>query len=277
MLHILFLILKIIGIILLAILGILILLLLVVLFVPLRYRVECESEGDIKAAKAEVKFSWLLHLLSGVITYKDEKLKWNIRCLWKKLSDETTAQDIQEEKKTSEKPEKKAEKKVEKKVEKKAAQKESSKPEKTQEVTEERETEAENKFQKLKYTIQTICDKIKIVVEFLKEEAHKNTLSVLKKELIRLVLFLKPKKMNGKIRFGMDDPYTTGQILAVLSVLYPFYAESVEIYPEFEQKVLEGNISIRGKIRGIYAAIVVFNIIISKDVRTTIKDIKALL
>ena len=106
-----------------------------------------------------------------------------------------------------------------------------------------------------------------MVIDFLKDEAHKNAWSVVKKEVIRLLIFLKPKKINGKVRFGLEDPYVTGQILAVLSVLYPFYAESLEIYPEFEQKVLEGNINIKGKIRGIYAVIVAFNIIINNVLR----------
>lgn len=60
MLHILFLLLKIIGCVLLALLCLILLLVLIVLLVPIRYRVSAEKYTDF-AAEAEV--SWLLHLL----------------------------------------------------------------------------------------------------------------------------------------------------------------------------------------------------------------------
>ena len=274
MLHILFLILKIIGIILLTILGILILLLLIVFFVPLRYQVTAEFAGDLKKSKLEVKFSWFLHVLAGKVTYMEEKLDHKVRILWKTISEDSV-----KESKSSKKEEKNIEPdEIDDKVSKKAE------TEKTVEKTsddkpkeESKEKPSESKIDKLKCTIQKVCDTIKMVLEFLKAEAHVGAFGKIKKEIIRLLISLKPKKMHGKIRFGMDDPYKTGQILAVLSALYPIYAENVEIYPEFEEKVLEGNIYIKGHIRGIHAVVMAFRIILDKNVRTTIKDVKSLL
>ncbi len=278
MLHILLTILKIIGIIILAILGILILLLCVVFFVPLRYEINAETKGELETTKLKVKFSWLLHLLSGQVTYLDEKLDYKIRILWKNITanestdetvSETVTEPVSDEIVKDEAKESVGEstEKENKTVTETPIQTESSS---TESVTE------ESKFNKIKCTIKNVCDKIKMVLGFLKEESHKLTLSRIKKEFIRFLVALKPKKLRGKVRFGMDDPCQTGQILAALSVLYPIYADNIEIFPEFNQKILEGDAYLKGHIRVIHAVKMAFNIIIDKNVRRTIKDIKVL-
>ena len=85
MLHILFLILKIIGIILLVILGITLTLIGVVLLVPIRYRMKTETTNGMKGLRTEVKANWLLHLISAHITYQEEELDWQVRVGWKKF------------------------------------------------------------------------------------------------------------------------------------------------------------------------------------------------
>ncbi|MBQ8803761.1 MAG: DUF2953 domain-containing protein [Tyzzerella sp.] len=297
MLHILLTILKIIGIILLAILGILILLLLVVNFVPARYQITAESKGDLKTTSVHAKFSWLLHLISGQVTYENEKLDWKVRVAWKKLpgvetkasqsaEDESASGGAETEQNVAEKSEPAESESVNgEPTESKVVESEST--EESQETTKQSEAEqqAEPKktsiFEKIKYTIQKICDKIKAilnmkdkVVAFIKDEIHIAAFGRLKKEIFRLAKFLKPKKINGAVRFGMADPSQTGQILAVLSVLYPFYGENVEIYPEFDKKILEGNLYIKGHVRGVYAVIVAWNLIFDKNVRTMIQSIK---
>lgn len=136
-------------------------------------------------------------------------------------------------------------------------------------------------FEKLKYTFEKICDTMKSLVEkkekltdFITDEAHRSTFFALIKELKRLLRFLKPKHLEADIEFGFDDPYLTGQILAALSMIYPFIGTHVEIQPDFEQKVLKGNLLISGKIRVFYVIIMLWNLIWNKNVRITIKHIR---
>lgn len=73
MLHIVLLVLKIIGILILVILGLLLLLLLTALLVPLRYRISGSYYGQ---CKGSIKITWLLHIVSAVISYDgDTSLK----------------------------------------------------------------------------------------------------------------------------------------------------------------------------------------------------------
>lgn len=288
MLHILLTILKIIGIIVLAILGLLILLLCIVFFVPLRYELIAESKGDLKNTKLNLTFHWLLHLFSGYVIYNEEKLDYRIRVLWKKISGDDLNKNNESTEDSEEESKEEVEDVVDKILEKADPEKkvddvlDKADPEKIVDSILEPEKEAsdektsENKLDKLKCTIRKVCDTIKMVLEFLKGEAHIGALGRIKSEVIRLLVSLKPNNLKGNVRFGMEDPYQTGQILAGLSVLYPIYGDNVEIYPEFDKKILEGDVYLKGHIRGVHAVKMVFNIIIDKNVRTTIKDVKAL-
>ncbi len=45
------------------------------------------------------------------------------------------------------------------------------------------------------------------------------------KKLVRYVL---PKKVQGRIHFGFDDPYDTGQVLTVVSPFYGLIRENTD-------------------------------------------------
>lgn len=76
MLSILFLILKIIGIILLSILGLILLLILVILFAPIHYRAKAEYYGK---PGVDVRINWLMHLLRSRIMFQDGQLHIRIK------------------------------------------------------------------------------------------------------------------------------------------------------------------------------------------------------
>lgn len=251
MLHILCLILIIIGIILICILG-------SVLFVPIRYRLKIESENSFKDLKVEARATWLFHLAYASASYEKEKLMWKLRVGWKKYhTDEKMTKWEEAEKSEEIKNPKKSEKiKKKRKTEGKTERKKESKKE---------DKKSENKFT---YTISKICDKIKEIKAFLTEETHIQAFLRLKKELWFLLKKIKPDKMKGYFRFGLEDPYDTGRVLAGLSVLYPIYGECVQIYPEFDKEVLEGNLLVKGRIHVIYLLIVFLRIYRDKNVRT---------
>lgn len=77
MLHIILVILKIIGIILAVILALFLLILLAVVFVPLRYRLTLQREGDILYGQGKV--TYLLHILTVMAEYKEGKPRYEIR------------------------------------------------------------------------------------------------------------------------------------------------------------------------------------------------------
>ena len=273
MLHILFLILKIIGIILLIILGITLTLVGVVLFVPIRYRVKTETTNGMKGLKTEGRVTWLLHLISAQITYQDETWDWLVRVGWKKFRAREEDTEIADDIGTEEETDLVSEKKIS--TEKKVI---SGKRDDFDEMDDSDEdvVEKENWFQKIKCTILEICDKIKNIKEYLTNETHIQAFLRLKKELIFFVRKIKPDKINGYLRFGLEDPYNTGQVLAILSVLYPFYGEHFQVYPEFEQKIIEGDVFLKGRIHFMHLLLVLGRLYFDKNVKTAYKNYKTI-
>ena len=91
--------LKIIGITLLVILIVVLVLLLLILFVPIRYRLdatvpetELEDGFDTKEIKANARFSWLLHIISGGISYP-EQMEFTVKLFGIKLAPKKEKED----------------------------------------------------------------------------------------------------------------------------------------------------------------------------------------
>lgn len=173
MIHILFLILKIIGWILLFLLVILLLLILTILFYPVKYRFSAKGENTLDTLVAYGKVSWLFHLISGSASYEHGELKWKLRLAWKKFDSSE-----EEQKETSEKPVvpeplekeplegKKMEVKnnpPEKDVKIEKASEKEPETEKTKDREERRpeNVQTESKLKKIKYTFQKLCGTIK--------------------------------------------------------------------------------------------------------------------
>ncbi len=312
MIHILFLILKIIGWILLFLLAILLLLILTILFYPGKYRFSAKGENTLDTLVADGKVSWLFHLISGSASYEHGELQWKLRLAWKKFesskeeqnetSEKSVAPDplekepLEDEKKSEIKdnpPEKdvkiekasEKEPKIEKgsKIEKEPGIEKESGTEKTK-VREERRSEnvqTESKLKKIKYTFQKLCGTIKkagekkeFLTAFLTYEKHQRAFEAVKKELCHLLHVLKPKKLQANVTFGFSDPSWTGYMLAFLGSIYGLIGEYVQIQPDFEERKLEGNASAEGKIRVIYFAVPAWKLFRNKDVKITYKHIR---
>ena len=136
-------------------------------------------------------------------------------------------------------------------------------------------------IQKIKCTFGKLCDKIKALSgkkekleEFLRDEVHKGAYHKCKKELFRLMKHLKPKKADVRIIYGFDDPYYTGQALAVFGVLYPFVGGCISVTPDFEHQVLKGSAYLKGKIYLWHFVQSSWKLIWNRNVRQTYRDIR---
>lgn len=137
-------------------------------------------------------------------------------------------------------------------------------------------------FRKIKCTIQRLCDKIKALSEkkeklseFILDDIHKTAFAKVKKEAFRLLRRLKPKTVRAKIHYGFEDPYRTGQVLAGLCILYPFMGRDTEIVPDFEQKILEGTLLVKGKVRVLHFVMLLWRLFWCREVRATYKHIRS--
>ena len=117
--------------------------------------------------------------------------------------------------------------------------------------------------------LQELNEKRKRLMEFLRKEENKRVFRLLKRQLVRFLRHVLPQKLSGKLRFGLGDPYLTGQVLTVVSPFYGFYGRNFALTPVFdaEELVLEGEGKFRGRIRIGTLLWIGLRILIDKDAR----------
>ena len=70
--------------------------------------------------------------------------------------------------------------------------------------------------------------------------------------------------------YGFEDGYTTGRICSWTACFYPIYADSLDLVPDFDRQVLEGNLKGRGRIRlGFFVRLLIW-LLLKKEVRFAI-------
>ena len=120
---------------------------------------------------------------------------------------------------------------------------------------------------------QVISSKIDQAMTFVRNEANQNTFKLILRQIRRFFKHILPRKLTGHIRFGFDDPYTTGQILTYISPFYGVYAKQFTIEPVFGEKVMEGEVHLKGRIRLGSLIWIAVRILFDKNFRKLIKSL----
>ena len=138
-----------------------------------------------------------------------------------------------------------------------------------------------NALKNIQYTIRKICDKIKHIVKniqyytkILQSEIFKRTWTLCSEQVFVLLKMLRPRKVKGSILVGTGDPASTGQILAIFGIVYPFLDADIILTPDFEQAILEGDLEARGRITVFRLLKIGITIYFNKDLRRMMKLFK---
>ena len=287
-------ILKWLGILLLVLLGLVLTVLLAVLFVPVRYEAEGSFRGEL-LAKGQI--SWLWRLFSIQAVY-DGDTEVSLRIFGVKPGRKKETAERTEKTETPDPVVTGSGKRPEEEVpvyesRPKAEVPASEKHQGTEEGIMEKVPAAGTKnakngqkkkrvrqslFQKIKVTFQRICGKLKTaeerwqkLMEFLEKEENKNTFRLLKRQVIRFFKHVLPGKVSGTVRFGFEDPYTTGRILTYISPFYGWYGRTIQVIPVFDEQVLDGELSLKGRIRIATLLFIGFQVWRDKNFRTLLK------
>lgn len=305
MLHVILFILKLIGYLILGIIVLLALMLTAVLLSPFSYQARGKCDKEIKNLDVHGSFTYLFHLISGEINYKKEQFTWKIRIAWIRKSNIAETVDVKKEDVKKSDILQSDNDKILTAMEEKEVEKPIYKPkivvsETKKEIVQEETTSKKNadikskkqkklnlyeravsKLRTLRCTVQKVCDKIKLLIQkknilmaFITEETHVAAFKKLICELKKLLKKCCPKKVEGDICFGFEEPDLTGKVLAVLGMIYPLIGEHLNISPDFEKSVLDGRLFIKGKIRISSIVKMAWNLVWTKNVRTTIGDIR---
>lgn len=289
MIQILLLILKIIGIILLAVFGILLLILALVLFVPVSYRAQITHHPDQTRVTASVSFLFPLFVFK--VQYLNG-ISYKLRLLGIVLLNSERPKKTKNKKQQEQKPEKQEKPKkekmqgtAEKEPPERAGKQQQEKKSPEQETKEQESTgrfeKIRSKIQKTRKTISTVIAKIKTVlhkkdrlVQLFEMPETKQALSFAYQKLKHLLKHIFPKKINGFVVYGADEPATTGQVLGVLSVLYAKTGSLLEIQPDFNNKRLECEVELRGRIQLFTLLCITLKVFFNKELRLFLEKLK---
>ncbi len=292
--------LKVIGIVLLVILLVVLLLLAVVLFVPIRYK----GNGEINDTKkeAQIKITWFLHAVSVKIHYSHPgKPVILIKVLGINI-DKFTSKPKPEKKKKEKKRKGKTDIAFEKVDNAEEAVYDSSLPENAVSNNENQEplneehkqfvedyvTEKEkpkesikdklnkivNKITSVYNKIKDIIENIQYYIEILQEEDTKDLLIHIFGSLFKILKSIRPRKLVVDAEIGFDTPDVTGKMYAAYWMFKPVLGEQVEIIPNFEEKIIEGEFFLKGKITVFVLAVNGLKVILNKNFKPVIKKLK---
>ena len=130
------------------------------------------------------------------------------------------------------------------------------------------------KLTNIRLTFWGFYDKIKQWRTLWNEESTLAALHFLTEKGRKLIRHVLPRKIRGSITFGCEDPALTGQILGAVAIAYPLYGKGVAVYPRFEEKILEGQLQMKGRIVVACLLWQAWKIYRNPDVRKTLEKIR---
>ena len=292
MLHVLWLILKILLLIEAGLLGFLLLILALVLLVPVRYRGHVRKE---EGFQAEGELSWLLRLVWVPVKLEGDGISAKLKILCFTVKDLLAEEEAVEQKtvealpaaETLQQPQSRPRSDPDKQPERKAAEKPESEHSEVSEHSEAPERKQSlwkririfllairiflkrlaGKLRNLKYTIHRFCVKIKRMKRFVGDDRTKAAFILAWAQVKRLLGKLLPKKLRGNIYFGTGDPALTGELLGAAAIFYPLYGTGVQVTPDFEETVLRGELFVEGRLRMVTLVQIVWKLFWDKNIR----------
>ena len=130
---------------------------------------------------------------------------------------------------------------------------------------------AERVADKIKRKTAAAKKKLRRLQKFWNLSCTVKTREYLKKYIPRTLKHILPRKVKGYVHYGMDEPYKTGQVTGYLSLLPFVYQKGLSMQPDFEQKVLELDVKLKGRIRLGYLLRIILNINIWRTLKAAKK------
>ena len=121
-----------------------------------------------------------------------------------------------------------------------------------------------NKINKLKDIVTDIRHKWNLIYDFWMDELNKQGMKYTWQIIKKLLKHILPTKLKSELIIGTGDPYSTGQLLSIISFFYGFYGDKVSVVPDFENSRFEGKHYARGRIRAATILFIACRLLIDK-------------
>ncbi len=136
--------------------------------------------------------------------------------------------------------------------------------------------------EKVRFAFRSFCDKIKQAQdrfqwllekweelrEILEDPANQKSARLLTRQIKKILQHILPRKGQGEVTFGLEDPYWMGKLLSLAAVLYPFTRDRIIFHPVFDESILEGELHVRGKVRAGVLLFFVLRLLLDANIRS---------
>lgn len=136
--------------------------------------------------------------------------------------------------------------------------------------------------EKVRFAFRSFCDKIKQAQdrfqwllekweelrEILEDPANQKSARLLTRQIKKILRHILPRKGQGEVSFGLEDPYWMGKLLSLSAVLYPFTRDRIILHPVFDESILEGELHVRGKVRAGVLLFFVLRLLLDANIRS---------
>jgi hypothetical protein len=117
------------------------------------------------------------------------------------------------------------------------------------------------------YTISRAYDKMNLIKDLLDSPTFERAFVRAKKDLYLVLRHIMPGKIDADILLGIGDPASMGKLLAGVSVVNTFNDYDIWLEPDFENKVVEASVNIKGRIALWRLLLSAARVYFNKDIR----------
>ncbi len=108
----------------------------------------------------------------------------------------------------------------------------------------------------------------------LQDEQNRFAMKEIFRTLGKLFKHIRPRRLKIKGRLGFDDPAQTGQIFGIIGMLMPLYGEHIQLEAVFDEKVMEGELYLSGRVRIGSLLWMALRLVLRKEVRRLITQLQ---
>lgn len=145
-----------------------------------------------------------------------------------------------------------------------------------------------DKIKKILYTIKTFCDKIKHIKDTTKgiadniayykkvitQTENQKLYGRVKDRIFKVLKSIRPRVLKASLHIGTGSPDTTGYLCALYGMLLPILGNNVILDADFEEAVWEGTFFLKGRITVFTLLRHAAGLLLDKQLRILIKQLK---
>ncbi|MCR4727871.1 MAG: hypothetical protein K5796_04385 [Lachnospiraceae bacterium] len=117
-------------------------------------------------------------------------------------------------------------------------------------------------------------DKIKKYIELVKSDEFKESFSLCKDSLIKILKHVLPRRWNVKATLGFDNPETVGKIFEFYGIFYPMLHRHLKFDGRFDEEIIDVEGFFKGHITAVTFLAVGLKILFNRNIRKVIKMFK---